>query len=96
LRLRLWGDETLSGMRERTNDYSEGAESAERLLLSIANTGTVAREVWVEEKLRSARRRTIERAWPGKLVQKHDLVRTHIVVGPGKVERVGFTVAYDF
>jgi len=52
--------------------------------------------VWLEEKLRPARRHAIERAFPGKVVAAHDLVRTHVTVNPGKVEHVGFTVAYDF
>jgi len=96
LRLRLFADATLKGTRQRTSDYSEGAELAERLVLSVANTGTVAREVWLEEKLRPSRRHAIERAWPIKLGAQHELVRTRVVVQPGKSEHVAFTVAYDF
>jgi hypothetical protein len=96
LRLRLWPDDVLHAMRQRSNDYSEGAELSERIVLSVANVGTAPREVWLEEKLRPARRHALERTFPGKAVAEHDVVRAHVTVLPGKVEHVGFTVAYEF
>jgi hypothetical protein len=65
-------------------------------LLGVANTGATPREVWIEEHLRPARHRRIERAWPTKPAVVGDLVRAHVVVKPGGFERIGFTIAYDF
>lgn len=96
LRLRMWPDDTLRGMRQRTNDYREGSDLAERVVLSVSNTGTVAREVWLEDRLRKARFFTIERVFPGKVTSGNELVRARVTVQPGKVEHVGFTVAYAF
>ncbi len=96
LRLPLWIDDRLHGLRQRFSDYAGSAQLAERVSLSVANMGDAPRDVWIEEPLRPARRRWLERAWPGKLAASGDAVRTKLVVAPGKVEHVGFTVAYDF
>ncbi|MGE5183835.1 MAG: hypothetical protein ACM31C_17315 [Acidobacteriota bacterium] len=96
LRLPLWVDGDLHGMRQRFGDYSRGAQLTERLLLSVSNLGTSPREVWVEEHLRPSRHHELERAWPRRLAATGDVVRTRLVVAPGKIERVGFTVAYEF
>jgi hypothetical protein len=96
LHFRLAVDTTLKGTRQRTSDYAEGAELAERFVMSVANTGAAAREVWIEETLRPSRRHTIERSLPAKLTAKHGVVSTRVVVQPGKVEHVAFTIAYDF
>jgi hypothetical protein len=96
LRLPLWVDDRLHGLRQRSNDFSAGAALAERVLLSVANLGDTPRDVWIEERLRPARRRSLERAWPSKLAATGDAVRTKVVIAPGKVEHVGFTVAYEF
>jgi hypothetical protein len=96
VRLPLWVDERLHGLRQRFSDYAGSAQLAERVSLSVANLGDAARDVWVEEPLRPARRRWLERAWPGKLTASGDAVRTKLVIAPGRVEHVGFTVAYDF
>jgi hypothetical protein len=95
LRLPLWIDGTLVGTRQRFADAGD-AQLAERLLLSVANTGEVAREVWIEEHVRPARRRTVRRAWPRKPRSSGDLVRSRVVVAPRAIERVGYTIEYDF
>jgi hypothetical protein len=94
LRLRLWTDDTLRATRQRTTDYSEHSESAERVAISVSNLGSAPREVWIEDQLRPASRRRIERAFPAKITRDHDRAVTRITVAPGKVEHVAFTVAY--
>jgi len=96
LRLRLWTDDSLRSSRQRTTDYSERAESAERIAITVMNLGTVPRDVWIEDPMRPANHRRIERALPDKLTRDHDLAVAHVTVAPGKVEHVAFTVAYDY
>jgi hypothetical protein len=95
LRAPLWVDADLQGTRARFVDLGDGAALAERLVFGVANTGAAPREVWIEEHLRPARARRIERAWPTRPVVVGDIVRTRVVVKPGAVERTGFTIAYD-
>jgi hypothetical protein len=96
LRLPLWVDDELRGLRARFVDLGDGATVAERLLLGVASTATEPREVWIEEHLRPARHRRIERAWPVRPVLAGDVLRTRLVVKPGAVERTGYTIAYDY
>jgi hypothetical protein len=96
LRAALWVDPDLHGSRGRFVDLGDGSALAERLLLGVANTGAVPREVWIDEHLRPARRHRIERAWPSPPVVTGDVVRTRVVVKPGGFERTGYTIAYDY
>jgi len=45
-------------------------------VIAVANTGLVAREVWIEERLRTSRRRTLRGGWPTKPALVHDRART--------------------
>ena len=92
----LFVDDELRGLRARYVDLGDSASLAERLLLGIASTAAEPREVWIEEHLRPARRRRIERAWPGKPVLAGDVLRSKLVVKPGAIERIGYTIAYDY
>jgi hypothetical protein len=96
VRLPLWVDADLRGLRARFVDLGEGAGLAERFLLGIASNASDPREVWIEEHVRPARRRRIERAWPARPVLAGDVLRTKLVVKPGTIERTGFTIAYDY
>ena len=96
LRLRLWSDDSLRGSRQMTTDYSERAEFAERISISVLNIGKVAREVWVEDPLRPASHRRIERAIPTQIARVRDHAVVQVTVAPGKVEHVAFTAAYDY
>ena len=96
LRLPLFVDDELRGLRARYVDLGDSASLAERMLLGIASTAAEPREVWIEEHLRPAHRRRIERAWPVKPVLAGDVVRTKLVVKPGAIERTGYTIAYDY
>jgi hypothetical protein len=95
LRLALWTDELLSGTRQRFADVGD-TQLAERVMQSVANLGDTPREVWIEEHVRPARRRKIERAWPSKPMSGADLVRSKVIVKPHAIERVGYTIEYEF
>jgi hypothetical protein len=101
LRLPLWADAALTGSRQRFSDPSFDPDAvngalAERLLLSISNLGDVPREVWIEEHVRPSRHRKIERAWPKRPMSTGDVVREKIQLRPHAIERVGYTVTYEF
>jgi hypothetical protein len=95
LQLPLWIEPALHGHRERTADYAEGSELSERFLLTVANLGDATRDVWIEEPVRPLRHRRLERPWPGKAVLADDRVRAKVTVAPGKLQRIGFTMAYS-
>jgi len=94
LRLPLWIDDQLRGKRDRWTEASDDTVVNERFAVSIANTGDTARDVWIEEPLRPASRRSIVRAWPGaaELGRRH--LRMKLTVAPGAIERAGFTIGY--
>jgi hypothetical protein len=98
VRLPLWLDATLAGSRLRFADPTIDADAttSERLMLSISNLGDVPREVWVEEHVRPARHRKIERAWPHQPTANGDVVREKLEVKPHAIARVGYTVTYEF
>ncbi|HEY6034319.1 MAG TPA: hypothetical protein VIV58_08670, partial [Kofleriaceae bacterium] len=98
VRLPLWIDTTLAGSRMRFADPSIDADAttSERLMLSISNLGDQPREVWVEERVRRARHRKIERAWPQRPMATGDLVREKLEVKPHAIARAGYTVTYEF
>ncbi|HUS33685.1 MAG TPA: hypothetical protein VMZ53_34530 [Kofleriaceae bacterium] len=98
LRLPLWADDDLRGNRTRTVEYNDGNEVTERLVFSIANMGETTREVFIEERLRTATKRTIENPWPKKATSAApgDLLRTKLDAKPNKVTRAGYTLTYVF
>jgi hypothetical protein len=55
----------------------------------------VAREVWIEEHLRAAKRRRVERALPTKPSAAGDVLRNVVEIKPGKTARVGYIVQYE-
>ena len=95
-RLAIYADEDLHGTRQRWHDFSDNAELADRFLMSVSNTGDEPREVWIEEHLRTAKRRAVAHAWPSKPGLHGEILRQKLVVRPGKTERIGYTVDYDF
>jgi hypothetical protein len=96
LRLPLWVDEALRGSRVRITEFNDGASISERYIFSVANTGETARDVWVEEPMRKASKRKVDRAWPKKPSADRDVLRTKLDVRPGRMERTGYTLTYDF
>ena len=95
-RLPLWIDDQLRGIRNRSVSGADGASLADRFTVSVSNLGTEPREVWIEEKLRPAKRRTITTGWPTKPVLGADVARTKVTVKPGGTERAGYVIAYVF
>jgi hypothetical protein len=96
LRLPLWVDESLRGSRVRLVEYNDGTSITERYIFAVANMGEVEREVFVEEPMRTASRRKLERSWPKKPTAEHNVLRTRFVIKAGRVERAGYTMTYDF
>jgi hypothetical protein len=99
LRLPLWIDGNLRGMRSRIVEYNDGAMLSERVVLGIANTGDIAREVFADEHLRPAKHRRIERAWPKKpplTIAPDEVLRAKLSVAPGRIARAGYTLSYEF
>lgn len=96
VRLPLWIDDTLHGLRTRVVMGADGASLADRFLISVANTGAEAREVWVEERLRTTKRRTLRSGWPTKPTLGHGRARTKLVIKPGAMERTGYVIEYVF
>jgi hypothetical protein len=96
VRLPLWIDPLLRGVRRRSLDRTDGASHADRLDLTVSNTGGQPREVWIEEPLRPARRREIVRAKGIRPELAGDVARAKVVIGPGQIERLAFTVRYTF
>lgn len=95
LRLPLWIDTDLRGMRSRIVEYNDGEVMTERLVFGVANMGDVAREVLVDEHLRPAKRRKLERGWPKKPVAAPgERLRAKLSVAPGRVARTGYTLSY--
>lgn len=95
LRLPLWVDESLRGSRQRILEYNDGAMIVERCLFGVANTGESTREVWIEEPMRRAARRRLDRAWPVRPLSDDDVLRMKLVVRPGPFVRAGYTLTYE-
>ena len=95
-RLAIYADEDLHGTRQRWHDFVDTAELADRFAMAVTNTGDEPREVWIEEHLRAAKRRVVAHAWPRPPGLHGEILRSKVVVRPGKTVRVGYTVDYDF
>lgn len=96
LRLPLWIDDTLHGLRSRVVMGADGASLADRFVISVANTGTMPREVWIEERLRTTNRRRLRGGWPIKPTLAHGRARTKLMIKPGAMERTGYVIEYVF
>jgi len=67
----------------------------DKVTVSIANTGATMREVWIEEPLEPARRRTVVRAWPSEPTIANHRLRMKLTVPGGKIERARFEILYE-
>ncbi|MCX5743674.1 MAG: hypothetical protein NT062_14375, partial [Proteobacteria bacterium] len=95
-RLPLWIDAELRGARERGTEQ-RAQVLTDRVALSIANRGGVARDVWIEEPIRRTRSAKLVGWWPkpnGKpeLGPKH--TRFRVSVPPAEILRFGFSLEY--
>jgi hypothetical protein len=95
-RLPLWIDDQLRGLRTRTVVGADGSSLVDRFAVSISSTAAEPREVWIEEKLRPAKRRALTAGWPTKPVLGTDIARTKVTVKAGGVARVGYAIEYVF
>lgn len=95
-RFPLWIDEELLGTRRRSIERADGVIITDRVQLAVANLGGAPREVWVEERLRTARRRSLVHAWPNRPALAGDVARTKLTLAPGETARLGFTIDYEF
>lgn len=95
LRLPLWIDGQLHGKRDHGSGLSSGAVTTDKLTVSVANTGMTTREVWIEEKLRPARRRTVTHAWPSEPTIVKHLLRMKLTVHAGKIEHAGVEITSE-
>ena len=93
-RLPLWVDDALHGARRHWIERS-AQRLVQRFQLSVSNASDAPREVWIEERLRPARRRDVTRAWPSKPVLTDDVARTKLVVPAGGTERINYTLTYE-
>ena len=95
LRIPLWTEETLVGLRKHFLDQFTDRSFTQRFELSVTNIGHEPRDVWIEERLRPIRGRTILRTSPGREPAiVHDALRVKVTVPPGRTERTGFTISY--
>ncbi len=92
----LWIDEDLIGARQRVIERADGVVIADTLQLAVSNLGSQQREVWIEERLRPAKRRAVTRTWPSRPTFAKDVARTKLVLAPGATQRIGFTIEYEF
>jgi hypothetical protein len=95
LRLALWIDDTLRGATQRNIIQNDGERMIEAFQISVTNIGDTPREVEVEERVRAAKRRRVERPWPKKPSASGDVLRSTIEVKPGKTARAGYVVVYE-
>jgi hypothetical protein len=95
LRLPLWIDDQLRGTRERQTLAPDDGALIDHVVLSLANLGDAARDVWFEEPLRPARHRTVRRAWPAAPSASGSVLRLRLQVPAGNIARAGFDVAYE-
>lgn len=96
LRLPLWTDDQLRGARQRMVVMNTGTKMREHLIASVSNTGDTPREVWIEERLRPAQKRTVSQGFPAKPAQHGEYLRSKVVVKPTGIERIGYSIDYVF
>jgi hypothetical protein len=92
----LWIDDELIGTRSRLIDSADGVAIVDNVTLAVSNMGKEPREVWVEERLRPSKRRTLAHSWPAPPQLGKDRARAKVTIAPGKTERLGFKIAYEF
>ncbi|MBA2543791.1 MAG: hypothetical protein H0V17_29375, partial [Deltaproteobacteria bacterium] len=94
LRLGLWTDEALHGVRlnvVETFARSGGKVIKQRLRMSVENRSEAPREVWIEERLRPGKQPTITGAPAGQTIVD-GIARIKIVVQAKSTESIAFEV----
>jgi len=93
LRVPLWTDAALSGVRQRVTSGSD--ERAEQLSLAVANLGAAPREVWIEEQARPGAHRRLIGAIPEPPTIHGDVLRSIVTVQPRAIAHVRYVVLYE-
>ena len=97
LRLPLWIDPWLRASKVRRRVGRDGADMAEWFSVAITNVGTVARDVWVEQKLQEgARRSVVTYGQPIKPAIGKRFARAKVAVTPQQSTRIAYTITYTF
>jgi len=92
LRVPLWVDEQLRGTRQHWVERADGVNLTDRFTLAVSNLGDQAREVWVEEHLRTAKRQTVLPASRNKPQLAGPVARNRVVIAPRSTERVSYAI----
>jgi hypothetical protein len=95
VRLPLFADDQLRGHRKREVKSSTGSRLVERLRVSVSNRAEVAREVWIEERLRPVQHRALEKAEPSGLQLGGKILTHRVLVPPGGSGGLDVTIRYD-
>ena len=93
LRIPLWTDPALSGVRQRVTSGSD--ERADQLSLSVANLGATPREVWIEEQARPGTHRRLFGATPAPPTIHGDVLRSIVTVASRAIAHVRYVVMYE-
>jgi hypothetical protein len=96
LRIPLWIDHELFGMRRRTLDFASRAAISDRVELAVASSSDAPRDVWIEERLRPVRGRQIRLPLGAPPAIIGDIARVKVVIRPGATERLVYHVDYNF
>jgi hypothetical protein len=97
LRLPLWADETLRGARRTFSEVSGRSPDlkvVQHLSLSVSNASDEPRDVWIEERLRPARKRDIRGVHP-KLTIVDNVARMRVVVPPRGKQELTLTITHQ-
>jgi hypothetical protein len=95
LRVPLWPDPTLSGVRQRVSQSDDLGMLVESFTLSVANLGDQPRAVWIEEEVRPLRHRRLLTAKPAPPHVHGDVLRSELEIAPRAIELVRYTVEYE-
>lgn len=96
IRIKLWQASDLRGQRQKWTMSTLDTGMVESVLCSVANGGSRPREVVVEEEMRPARRREVDKPFPRKPTVRNGILRTRLTVPPGGLGRVGYVLNYEW
>jgi hypothetical protein len=94
--MRLWTVVDMYGSRTKLWLGGDRTGLAEEMVFVVWATGSVGRDVVIEEQLRPARRRRVLKPWPTKPVVRDGVLRTRARVEPGRQVKTGYVVEYLF
>lgn len=96
IRIKLWPAMDLRGQRSKWVMSTLDTGMAESVLMSVANAGTESHDVLIEEEMRPAKKREIDKPFPKKPTVRNGVLRTRITVPAGGLGRVGYVLNYEW